>query len=226
MPDWSNEVPPSDGPRAMPLKRTPTSSRLVAVITTPDLIGTCTHFFHGHTMPHERQNCPACKEGLPWTWHGYVGALNAIGREHFIFEFTAQVGDTLKEYRALHGTLRGCQFLAERMNHRFNGRVCLRTTPGDLARLNLPDAPDLIACMALIWNVPKGQVKDNGRVKDSPAVIVDPNLQICDRLQKDHAQATRENPPDATHNPTKNTSPGDEHYDRILQDERAKRNGD
>jgi len=184
MPNWSNEVPTSDTVRAMPLLRTPTNGQLKACITTPDLIGTCTHFYQGHTTPHLDENCPACKEGVGWTWHGYVGAIMASNRQHFMFEFTAQVGDTLKEYRGLHGTLRGCIITAERMHHRPNGRVVLSCSPGDLAKLNLPDPPDVIACMATIWNLPKETIKGNGQLRNSPSITSDPNLRIVDRLQK------------------------------------------
>lgn len=189
--NWSNQVPASDGPRAMPLLRTPTNGKLKAAITSTDLIGTPTHFFHGHTMPHLQDNCEACQNGVGWTWHGYIGAIMASTRQHFIFEFTAQVGDIMDHYRTLQGTLRGGIITAERMHHRPNGRVILQITPGDLAKLNLPDPPDLQACMATIWNLPRNQVKSNGRLKGHPAVTADPNLPIVNRLQKD-AQAQRD----------------------------------
>lgn len=191
MPNWSNLVPKSDAPRAMPLRRTPTNGRLSAAITSPDLIGCCTHFYQGHTMPCAAESCKACAEGIPWTWHGYIGAITAIGRQHFIFEFTAQVGDVMKHYRTLQTTLRGGIITAERMHHRANGRVVLTITPGDLARLNLPEPPDIEACMAVIWNLPRDTIKGNGRVKDHPAITCDPNLAIVTRLQREHEAKKR-----------------------------------
>jgi len=190
MPNWSNVVPKSDAPRAMPLRRTPTNGQLRAAITTPDLIGTPTHFFQGHTVPCAGESCKACAEGIGWTWHGYVGAIASVGRQHFIFEFTAQVGDTLKHYRTLQSTLRGGIITAERMHHRPNGRVMLQITPGDLAQLNLPEPPDITACMAVIWNLPRETIKGNGRVKDHPAITIDPDLAIVNRLQRE-AEAKR-----------------------------------
>ena len=188
--DWSNQVPASDGPRAMPLKRTPTNGKLKAAITSDDLIGTPTHFFQGHTMPHTEHDCKACEEGVGWTWHGYVAAIMASNRQHFIFEFTAQVGDVMKHYRTVQSTLRGGIITAERMHHRPNGRVILQLTPGDLQRLNLPEAPNLQACMAIIWNIPRDAVRGNGQIKGHPRVTADPNQAIVERLQKEH-QARR-----------------------------------
>jgi len=106
-------------------------------------------------------------------------------REHFLFEFTPQVGDILKDYRKHHGTLRGCIFTSQRHNSRPNGRVILQTKPGDLAALNLPDPPDLIACMAIIWNIKKGEVKPAGKDKGHPRVTHDPNKPIYDRILED-----------------------------------------
>lgn len=182
MPSWSHDVPDRDGPRSMPLRRTPTAGRIVAVITSPDLIGTRTHFYQGHTMPCGADACEACLKGVPWAWHGYVGAMAGGTREHFLFEFTPQVGEVLKDYRAHHGTLRGCIFTAQRHNSRPNGRVILQTKPGDLAALNLPEPPDLEACMAIIWNLNKNTVKTAYRKDGVNRINHDPGAPMADRI--------------------------------------------
>lgn len=176
----------------MPLERTPTNSKLSACVTSPDLIGCNTHFYQGHTVPCSLPECEACTKGVPWAWHGYVGAMKGSTREHFLFEFTPQVADVLKDYRAHNGTLRGCIFIAQRHNNRPNGRVILQTRPGDLAALNLPPPPDLEACMAIIWNLERSKV--------------------------------REAPPTKGHNRMQ-VFPGDIEADRIIQEERTRRNG-
>ncbi len=172
MPNFSNRPPKPDGERALPLRRTPAAGRLVGVITSQDLVGCNTHFFGGHTVPCETPECEACQKGVPWRWHGYVSALQATTRLHFIFEFTAQAGDTFKEYFELHQTLRGCLFNAERMHHRPNGRVILQVKPGDLAQLNLPQQPDLEACMRIIWHCPKKRTAENTRKNGRPQLHV------------------------------------------------------
>jgi len=108
--------------------------------------------------------------------------MRAGTREHFLLEFTPQVGDVLKDYRGHHGTLRGCIICAQRHSNRSNGRVILQTKPGDLAALNLPDPPDLEACMAIIWNLNKNQVVKADQLKGHPRIHHDPNAPIVDRI--------------------------------------------
>lgn len=155
MPTFTNAPPEPDGERALQLKRAPATGSLKAAITCQDLIGCNTHFYGGHTVPCEAPDCEACGKGIPWRWHGYVSAIQSQTRQHFLYEFTAQAGDVLREYFELHKTLRGCVFVAERMHHRPNGRVILQVKPGDLAGMNLPESPDLEACLRIIWHLPK-----------------------------------------------------------------------
>ncbi len=152
--NFDRQPPQSDTDRPLPLKRTPTLGRLRAMITSPNLIGIHTHFFGGHTVPHEEPECKACIKGVPYRWHGWVSAIQAANRLHFIFEFTAQAGEVFQTYFEAHQTLRGCIFDAERMHHRRNGRVILQVKPGDLAQLALPEPPDLEACLRIIWQLP------------------------------------------------------------------------
>jgi hypothetical protein len=176
---FSNLPPKPLGERAMPLKRTPPNGRLKAVITCDDLIGTNTHFFGGHTVPCTTVDCDACLKGVPWRWHGYVSAMQASTRLHFIFEFTAQAADTFREYFALHNTLKGCIFTAERMHHRPNGRVILHVSPGDLANLNLPKPPDLEACLRIIWHLPAKTTNNNKRHKGHEQIQIDSKESAC-----------------------------------------------
>ncbi len=143
---------------------------MTAAITSDDLIGTDTHFFKGHTVPCTRPDCEAHDEGIPFRWHGYIAALNKQDRLHFIFEFTAQAADSLDQYRLAHGTLRGCEFNAIRLHGRFNGRVILTCHPLDQQKVNLPRAPDVAACMAIIWGIPAGQIETNRKVNGRPAM--------------------------------------------------------
>jgi len=107
---------------------------------------------------------------MPFRWHGYVAALNLDTRLHFIFEFTAQAADTFDLYRKAHGTLRGCMFAATRLNARANGRVMLQTKPADQQKLHLPEPPHIAACMAIIWNLPSGQIDEHRLINRRPAM--------------------------------------------------------
>lgn len=173
MPTWSHEVPtPGRGP-SFPLKRTPQGRGIIAIVTSDDLIGCDTHWWGGHTVPCEGQQCEAHKAGIPFRWHGYLSAVDTTSHLHFIFEMTAQAADVFKDFRKAHGTLRGCIFEAKRLKSAHNSRVCIRCKPADLREAHLPQPPDLPACMAIIWSVPNQDVQVAGTLKDVPRVCLD-----------------------------------------------------
>lgn len=176
MPSFST-TPPKD-PRgvALPLLRTPPVATLRAMATSSDLIGCHTHFYHGRTMPCDVDNCKACKDGMPFRWHAWLSAKMANTHQHFLFEFTAQAAETFVQYREAHGTLRGCIFEAWRPSRRPNGRVHIRTKPGDLSEVTLPDEPNLISCLSIIWNIALVDVDVAGVLKDAPHVHVNDRL--------------------------------------------------
>lgn len=163
MPNFSTRPPANSYGSAFPLKRTPTSKALVAIITCDDLIGCPTHYYKGRTQPCSSPDCEACLEQVPWRWHGYVSALNTTTHEHFIFEMTAQATDALIAYRTQHGTLRGCLFEARRTHSRQNARVILRCKPADLQQINLPEPPNLEFALSILWNLPAPEVKLNAK---------------------------------------------------------------
>lgn len=168
--NWSPSIPLDPRGRAFPLKRTPTNGVLQACVTCENLIGCDTHFFGGRTMPCERPNCEACDKGMPFRWHGYVSAVQHKTHLGFIFEFTAQAGDAFEQYFKAHGTLRGCEFAARRLHSKPNGRVIILCTPLDLTNIKLPQPPNVISCMEIIWNLPHGQVKADTSIGDRPAM--------------------------------------------------------
>ena len=157
----------------MPLLRTPALRPMVAIITSPDMIGCYTHFFGGRTVPHDDQNCLACSRGVPSRWHGYVSARDTKTALHYMFEFTAQAAEAFQTYKQANGTLRGCKFQATRRDKRVNGRVIIQTKTADLTLENLPQPPILAAVMATIWSLPQSTVKADHQIKGHPAVSVD-----------------------------------------------------
>lgn len=158
MPNWSHDPPERGEGPALPIQRTPSARPLVATITSPDMIGCDTHFYQGHTVPCEKPECEACGKGIPFRWHGYLAALNYDSHLHFIFEMTLQASRALVEYRDAHSTLRGCLFKAYRLHRRHNGRVIIQTKPAAIEHINLPKPPDLVSCMAIIWQLPRPEV--------------------------------------------------------------------
>lgn len=168
MPTWTNEPPdPSD---ATPFRiiRTPATGKLLAIITSDEVIGTNTHFYNHRTLPCEGATCPACGDGYPWRWHGYVTALDPLTREHFLFEFPAAANDAFKAYRTNQATVRGCHFLATRAPQRHNGRVMIRCKPADLEREPIPSAPNLRKILCKLWSIPYTEIETPDRLKGHP----------------------------------------------------------
>lgn len=203
MPRFSSDPPVSpDGP-ALPIRRTPATGKIVAVVTSNDLIGCPTHYFGGHTVPCEAEDCKACAEGAPYRWHGYLTALDMTNRLHFLFEMTAQASDPLRNYREAHGALRGCLFQAIRLHRRPNGRVIIQCKPADLEHLHLPNAPDLKKVLAILWQLNLPRIRDAGTLKSSPALAV--HQAVKDKQQERRADvagsassAASSSPPDPT----------------------------
>ena len=158
MPIWSNQIPENPRGPALPIRRTPAYKPLDAIVTSSDIIGCYTHFWHGSTMPCEADHCQACQDGLPYRWHAYLTAIDYNTGLHFIFECTAMSAEAFTQYRDQHATIRGCLFRARRWNNRPNGRILIQTKMADLTNRSLPHAPDLKKCLAILWNLPAAQV--------------------------------------------------------------------
>jgi len=173
MPDWSNEVPNEAGGTALPIRRTPPHSAMIAVVTSTDLTGTMTHYWKSRTMPHEKMDCEPCRNGIPKRWHSYLSAWEAKSQMHFLFELTAQAAQHFVTYRKAHGTLRGCLFRATRWRNIPNGRVLIECKPTDIVTHPIPEAPDLVAVLSVLWNLPKSQVESTAPIDDEETKIVE-----------------------------------------------------
>ncbi|HUW85006.1 MAG TPA: hypothetical protein VMZ31_19670 [Phycisphaerae bacterium] len=166
MPTWRTKLPAEEKNRGFDLRRTPTNGNLVGIITCKELLICDTHYWHGRTMPCEREcneegrtvddsHCPACQEKAAWRSHVYVSAFDGKRREHFIFECTTNAAKTLQEYYEAAGTLRGCILNACRPKGTPNGKVSILTHAADLSKNNLPEPPDIALTLCMIWRVPR-----------------------------------------------------------------------
>lgn len=162
-PRYTTDVPADPRGPSFPILRTPAYKPLIAIVTSEDLIGTFTHYFHGRTTPCDGDGCPACHDGLPYRWHAYQSAYNPENAMHFIFECTAQAAETFVQYRENGITLRGCKFQAIRLGGKPNGRVMIKTMTADLTQIALPKPPDLTKALAILWNLPDTDVEVRGR---------------------------------------------------------------
>ena len=176
MPQFSRDVPPNPRGPSLPIRRTPAARPLDAIITSEDLVGCYTHFYKGSTIPCEGPTCKAHQEGIPFRWHAYFAAVDNKSNLHFLFEVTALGAANFTAYRDIHGGLRGCLFRAERWNRKPNGRCIFQMKPAALGDRELPPAPDLRKCLAILWSLPEGNVKDGGISPDNnmPDLDIEP----------------------------------------------------
>lgn len=164
--EFTNAPPPNPRGRSLPLRRCPQGKSLQAVVTSNDLIGCKTHFYGGKTVPCEGEECAACRDGVAWRWHAYLAAYDHASAIHFIFESTARAVEPFIAYRDLHGTIRGCLFKAERPRGRANSQVYISTKQADLAKYPIPDQPDVVKIMAMIWDLPDDCLEKARRMKE------------------------------------------------------------
>jgi len=154
MPTWSSELPSVSKHMGFDLRRTPESGCLQAVITCENILVCDTHFFHGRTSPCERPDCPACNESIPYRTHCYVSAYEHKTREHFIFECTAHAAKPFAEQYQDAGTLRGCIFNATRPKGLKNSKVCILINTTFKSNSSLPEPPNVILALSVIWRLP------------------------------------------------------------------------
>lgn len=168
MPTWSHATPTTSKHMGFDLIRTPIDQPLRGIATSADFVGCDTHFWGGRTMPCERPDCPACNAGMPYRWHAYLSCILPKTHEHAIFECTQLAAKSFEAYKSAHGTLRGCLFSASRPKKASNSKVCITTHPADLAQLVLPEPPDLIAILSVIWQLPSAGVAIETDHRDHP----------------------------------------------------------
>ena len=166
MPQFSSEPPRDPRGQSLELKRCPPGAVLPGLVTCHDVVGCPTHFWGGRTVPCEAVECEPCLAGIGWRWHGYVSAWHPTLKLHYLFEMTARCVEPLTEFRKVHPSLRGCQFLAQRPSGKPNGRVYLKTKSIDLTTITIPAPPDLTQLLAMIWNVPLPNISVADRTKD------------------------------------------------------------
>lgn len=187
MPHWTNQLPPEGLHMGFELRRTPASAALLAVVTSDDFLVCDTHFFHGRTTPCDRtvndegktidaSPCPACHEQIPYRTHAYVSAFDCKRREHFIFECTAHAAKAFAEYKEATLTLRGCSFQASRPKGLKNSKVAIVTNTVNLAKVQLPEPPDLIRALCVIWRLPLPAVETKTARHRQPRVRTRPDI--------------------------------------------------
>lgn len=179
MPTYSNTPPAESSGVSLPIVRTPAARPLKAIVTSDDILGCNTHFWHGHTVPCDGKDCEPCRDSTPFRWHAYCTAFVPNSSLHFLFECTAAAAEQFVKYRHAFGTLRGCMFEAYRWRQKVNGRIILKTERTAMTDLALPPAPDLEKVLAILWQLPEQNVQAGdhtagGRHVEADTDVADP----------------------------------------------------
>lgn len=165
MPNYRNQLPTEKTNMGFRILRTPQTTALTGIVTSPGLLVCDTHFWHGRTSPCERivgpdgatlddSVCSACQNKQAYRDHVYVSAFDPKTPSHFLFECTCHAAKPFAEHIEAHGTLRGCCFHATRPKQTPNGRVVILTTTATLTKTVLPAAPNVELALAVIWRLP------------------------------------------------------------------------
>lgn len=173
MPIWQTTPPDTPTGNGLPILRTPAGREIQAAVTCHEVLGCPTHYYQGRTIPCEEPDCPPCKEGNPWRWHGWVTAINHQSGHQFLFEFTAQASEPFTQWFKEYGSLRGCLFRAKRLGHRSNSRVHLTTKPLDMTKHPLPDAPNVRKLLSVIWGIPYTEIIEQGTQKHATRIHIE-----------------------------------------------------
>jgi hypothetical protein len=221
MPTFSTTLPPEGPNRGYQLIRTPETGQISGIVTSENFIVCDTHYWHGRTTPCERvvapdgsladdAACQACGAKQPWRTHVYLSAFSRKTSTHFIFECTAAAAKPFAEYRDKTGSLRGCGFFASRVKPTKNSKVLILTKTADISQTPIPNAPNIIAALAVIWRLPgaaaftqadyaPGLETEDQHQRREPTVRIDPELMHAMRTPEDNAGGEPHLPPRIRH---------------------------
>lgn len=176
--NFSSDVPDDPRGHSLPLVRCPPLKGISGIVLSEEIQGTNTHYYHGRTIPCDDEHCPACDDGQPWRWHAYLALWGQSTHRTVLFEMTAKAAEPLKTYQKAYGTLRGCLLNAKRVRPTANSRVIIQTTQADLQKIQLPDPPDVIGALSIIWNIERPSISVAGLQKDVSKLSVRQRLDL------------------------------------------------
>ncbi len=182
MPNFSNSIPNETKRHGYDLRRTPPDKPLKGIITCEKLIGCYTHWWNGRTVPCEDTDCKACESNTPSRWHCYLSLLESGTHDHIIFECTAKAALPITEYLLDNPTLRGVLLSAWRPKRRRNARVEILLKPIDLSSIKIPQAPDVIQAMSVIWQLPGAALETKKTEHSMTRMTTDPDILNAQRF--------------------------------------------
>jgi len=154
MSEWTNRPAASQHPTQLQLLRVPPGRTIAAIITSHDVVGRDTHYWKGRTRVCTHPTCEPCDAHHAPRWYGYLAVVAPTMLAPTILEITAACIDPLDEYFRDHSTLRGAEINIRRANKKANSRLIAACRPSPYRDAKLPDAPNVIAHLCRIWEIP------------------------------------------------------------------------
>jgi hypothetical protein len=181
MPNFTNTPPEHDRPKNLKLIRTPIKCPMKGIITCDDVVGCNTHFFGGRTTPCEAPDCPACNDGFPIRWHGYLTVWFPTDCIQVLYEFTDTAAPAILAYRTQHGTLRNAKITATRHKPIPNGRVNIKLERIDVSQWSIPSPPNVTEILLRMWEMPLKSFAARRKLEGMPQLSAVP--EVCDRMR-------------------------------------------
>lgn len=150
---WHSAPPNGAAAPTYELTRCPKKGKLRAWIVSHQLEGCWTHFL-GRTLPCLGDlTCPACDEGHPRKWYGYLAVITPGNPQQKILELPAGAALQLGDYVARGTTIRGKLIITERKGGRANGRVQIQLEESEAWPETAPEPIDTRAALLRVWRV-------------------------------------------------------------------------
>lgn len=150
---WQNRPPKPAEFAGVRLGRVQPGKDLEAIILSDKLLGCYTHFWRKRTVPCASPDCPACCDGIPARWHGYLSVWSTRTRLVTVLELTSLAGSAVADYEDRHGSLRGALLHARRLGSRPNSPVQIAITPNDCDLRTLPRQINIERFLETIWGL-------------------------------------------------------------------------
>lgn len=149
---WNHEPEPDSKTPKLKLLRCPAGSLPPFVILSHTQVGGDMHYYGGRSIPCEGNPCPYCQAHSKHVWKGYLAVWDAKHRTTGIIEFTKPCLETVRTYKAAHGTLRTHSIEIHRTGRKINGTLSVILSPTTWADTDIPPDPDVVGVLTKMWN--------------------------------------------------------------------------
>jgi hypothetical protein len=160
MEDWRTR--PEQSQRNLPcsIYRVKPGPGVRGVITSSNLVGANTHYWHGRSTICTTDTCEACSSGQRPRWYGYVGLWSPTSKATTILELTAATIESIEEYYNTHGTLRAAQISLQRATKKPNSKLVARLEESNFSTSAIPAEIPIRKILCRMW-----QAFDDGTLK-------------------------------------------------------------